>query len=157
MDAAQIKWRTRLDSLLWQIATDGCCSDRNQISARVSEGGMIWLETLIELKLLNSSFSSSNYSIRACRAYYITENRHDSLSSNSRQQHLSQQVSSPLLVLLFAEGPFPQKDAGTAAVDDSETARARTRPTIIEYVSYATMESFNMINILHKYAPYYMI
>ena len=38
-----------------------------------SEGGMMRLETLVELKFLNSSFSSSNFSIRAFRAYPLVE------------------------------------------------------------------------------------
>ena len=40
-----------------------------------SEGGMIRLETLIEVKFLHSSFSSSNFSIRAFRAYPLVEIR----------------------------------------------------------------------------------
>ena len=40
-----------------------------------SEGGTKRLETLIELKLLKSSFSNSNFSIRAFRAYPLVEIR----------------------------------------------------------------------------------
>ena len=69
------------------------------------EGGMIRLETLIELKSLNSSFSSSNCSIRVVRAYPLVELRQTApcrafrgKSSDSRQQHLSQGLPSlPLL------------------------------------------------------------
>ena len=39
----------------------------------VSEVGMVRLDTLIELKFLNSSFSSSNCSIRAFRAYPLID------------------------------------------------------------------------------------
>ena len=42
---------------------------------RNAEGGMIRLQTLVELKFLNSSFSSSNFSIRAIRAYHLIETR----------------------------------------------------------------------------------
>ena len=41
---------------------------RESWPCRDGEGGMIRLETLIELKSLNSSFSSSNFSTRAFRA-----------------------------------------------------------------------------------------
>ena len=64
----------------------------------LSEGGMIRLETLIELRFLNSSFSSSNFSIRAFRACPLFEIRQTfpcrairGKSSDSRQQYLSQQ------------------------------------------------------------------
>ena len=40
-----------------------------------SEGRMIWLEALIELEFLDSSFLSSNLSIRVCRAYPLSEIR----------------------------------------------------------------------------------
>ena len=56
--------------------------------AKARKGGMTRLETLVELKFLNSSFSSSNFSIRK--------------SSDSRQQHLSQRYP---LHLLKAVGP----------------------------------------------------
>ena len=63
-----------------------------------SEGGMIWLQTLIELKLFNSRFSSSNFSIRVFRAYPLIDIRQTvpcrairGRSSDSRQQYLSQQ------------------------------------------------------------------
>ena len=57
-------------------------------AVRRSEGGMMRLETLIELKCLDSSFSSLSP--------YRTQTS-DSLSSNSRQLHLSQQHPPPLL------------------------------------------------------------
>ena len=73
-----------------------------------SEGGTIRLETLIELKLFNSSFSSSNLSIRACRAYPVIEIRQAApcrenrgKSSDSRQQYLSQQYPPPLLIYTY--------------------------------------------------------
>ena len=40
-----------------------------------SEGGMIRLEALIELKFHNSSFSSSSFSTRASRAHPLIETR----------------------------------------------------------------------------------
>ena len=55
--------------------------------SRDSEGGMMRLEILVELKFLNSSFSGL-YSYRN----YIKH----SLSSNLRQQYLSQQYPPPL-------------------------------------------------------------
>ena len=42
--------------------------EKRRAREHVSEGGMMRLETLIELKFHNSSFSSSNFSIRAFRA-----------------------------------------------------------------------------------------
>ena len=42
---------------------------------QISEGGMIRLESLLELKFINSSISSSNFSIRAFRAYPLVEIR----------------------------------------------------------------------------------
>ena len=68
-----------------------------------SEAGMVLLETLIELKLINSSFSSSNFSIRAFRDCPLIEIRQAvpcrairGKSSNSRQQYPSQQYPPPL-------------------------------------------------------------
>ena len=65
---------------------------------------MIQLEALIELKLPNSSFSSSNFSIRAFPAYPLIEIKETvpcrtirGKSSGSRQQYLSQQCPPPLL------------------------------------------------------------
>ena len=55
-----------------------------------SEGGTIWLETLIELKFLNSSFSS----LSSC-----WNSTNSSLSSISRQQYLSQQYPPTLLAM----------------------------------------------------------
>ena len=59
----------------------------------------------VPLKFLNSSFSSSNFSIRAFRAYPLIEIRQTvpcrairGKSSDSRQQYLSQQYPPPLLV-----------------------------------------------------------
>ena len=70
-------------------------------------GGTIRLEPLIELKSLNSSLSSSNFSIRAFRAYPLIEIRQTApcrairgKSSDSRQQYLSQQYPPPLLKML---------------------------------------------------------
>ena len=56
--------------------------------SRVSGGGMIRLETLIELKSLHSSFSSSSSDWNSKQSF---------LSSNSRQPYLSQQYPTPLL------------------------------------------------------------
>ena len=67
-------------------------------------GGMIRLETLIELKFLNSSFSSSSFSIRTFRACPLVEIIETvpcrvirGESSDSRQQHLSQRYPPPLV------------------------------------------------------------
>ena len=50
--------------------------DVSQDAIRCSEGGGVKrLETLIDLKFLNSSFSNSNFSIRAFRAYPLIEIR----------------------------------------------------------------------------------
>ena len=54
----------------------------------LSEGEVIRLETLIELRLINSSFSSC--------CFYILELISNSLSSNSSRQYLNQQYPSPL-------------------------------------------------------------
>ena len=77
-----------------------------------SEGGMIRLERLIELKCINSRFLSSNCSIRAFRTYPLVEIRQTFLgrtirgkSSDSRQQHLRQQYPPPLPKVHF--GPEP--------------------------------------------------
>ena len=66
--------------------------------------GMIRLETLIELKFFNSSFSSSSFSIRSFRAYPLLEIGQTApcraargKSSDSRQQYLSRQHPPPLL------------------------------------------------------------
>ena len=74
--------------------------------ALARKGGMIRLEALVELKLLNWSFSSSNLSIRAFRAYPLIENRQAvpclamrGKSSDSRQQYLSQQYPPPPLTV----------------------------------------------------------
>ena len=68
--------------------------------------GMIRLETLVELEFLNSSFSSSDFSIRAFRAYPLFELRQQvpgrairGKSSDPRQHYLSQQYPPPLLRL----------------------------------------------------------
>ena len=70
----------------------------------ILEGGMIRLETIVELKFLNSSFSSSNCSIHVVRGYPLLEIRLTvpcrairGKSSDSRQQYLSQQYPPPLL------------------------------------------------------------
>ena len=64
----------------------------------ISEGGMIGLETLIELKFLNSSFSS----LSSRRNW-----TNGSLSSSSRQQYLSQQYPPPLLSMAFNASKLP--------------------------------------------------
>ena len=67
---------------------------------------MIRLETLVELKFLDSSFSGSNFSIRVVRAYPFIEIRLTvpcrairGKSIDSSQQYLSQQYPPPLLIL----------------------------------------------------------
>ena len=63
---------------------------------------------LIELKFLNSSFSTSNLSIRAVRARPLIEARQTvpcrairGKSSDSRQQYLSQQYHPPVLEIVW--------------------------------------------------------
>ena len=60
-----------------------------RLQAQVSEGGTIRLETLLELKFLDSSFSSSNISIRAFRAYYLVEIRQTILCRAFRGNSIS--------------------------------------------------------------------
>ena len=83
---------------------------------------MMRLETLIELTFLNSSFSSSNLSIRAFRAFRacpLVEIRQTapcrairSKSSDSRQQYLSQQYPPPLLLVGLVFSLQAQRGAG---------------------------------------------
>ena len=89
-----------------------------------SEGGMMRLETLIELKFLNSSFSSPNVSFRAFRACPLIETRQivpcraiRGKSSDSRQQYRSQQNPPPLLILPAAQALM--------VVDPKKQGRAR--------------------------------
>ena len=93
--------------------TDGNLSIRarlRMISSRVStevtfgrgdlsEGGMIRLETLIELKFLNSSFLSLSSDTELVQTIPRREIR--GKSSDSRQQYLSQQYPPPLLDVTF--------------------------------------------------------
>ena len=81
-----------------------CLLSMCQCIFQVSEGGMIRLDTLVELKFINLSFSSSNVSIRVFRAYPLIEIRQTvpcrairGNSSDSWQQYLSQQYSPRLL------------------------------------------------------------
>ena len=62
----------------------------------------MWSATRRHRKFINSIFSSSNFSIRVVRAYSLTDIRqtvpwraHLGKSSDSRQQHLSQQCHPP--------------------------------------------------------------
>ena len=66
----------------------------DRVQEQESEGGMIRLETLVELKFLNSSCSSSSY----CR-----NQTNGSLSSNSRQRYLSQQYPPFVCFLCFVK------------------------------------------------------
>ena len=82
---------------------------RNTHPPYVSGGGMIRLETLIELKFLNSSFSNLNFSMRAFRAFPLIEIRQTvpcrairGKPSDLRQRYLSQQHSPSLLMLTAA-------------------------------------------------------
>ena len=85
-----------------------------------SEGGMIWLETLIELKLITSSFSSSHFPIRAFRAYPLVDIKqtNSSLSSNSRQVERFElrvprsTVPSPPLISACATGRLRSAEGG---------------------------------------------
>ena len=61
----------------------------------ISDGGMIRLETLIELEFINSSCSS------LLSHWKKTD---DSLSSDSSRQHLNQQYPPPLLWLVTVRG-----------------------------------------------------
>ena len=83
----------------------------------LSEGGMTWLETLIELKFLNSCFSSSIFSqFELFELVLFIETRQAvprrairGKSSDSRQQYLSQQYPPPLFRLyrcLWTDNPF---------------------------------------------------
>ena len=79
-----------------------------------SEGGMIRLESLIELKFLNLSCSGSNLSFRAVRAYPLFEIRRTApcrairgKSSDSRQQYLSQQYPPPSYPQTFSQDAQP--------------------------------------------------
>ena len=71
----------------------GECRTRGA-STRQSEGGTIRMEALIELKLINSSFSSSNSSIRALRGYPLVDARLQILRRATRGNGIS--VSSAL-------------------------------------------------------------
>ena len=80
--------------------------DQGAAACTLRKGGMTRLETLIELKFLHSSFSSSNLSIRAFRAYPLAESRQTvpcsairGKSSDSRQPYLSQEYHPTLLIL----------------------------------------------------------
>ena len=71
---------------------------------RSREGGTIRLEALIEPKHMNSSFSSSNFSIRAFQVHPLIYIRQTvpcrairGKSSDSRQQYLRQQYTPPPL------------------------------------------------------------
>ena len=58
------------------VVKAGASASPSRLRSRPSsEGGMIRLETLIELRFLNSNFSSSKFSIRAFRAYPLIEIR----------------------------------------------------------------------------------
>ena len=62
-----------------------------------SEGGMIRLETLIKLTFFNSSFFELEFINSSCSSYLSSclNYTNSSLSSNSRQHHLSQQYPAP--------------------------------------------------------------
>ena len=71
-----------------------------------SQKGGIRLEALVELRFFKSSFSSSNFSIRAFRACPLAEATQAvpcrairGTSSDSRQQHHNQQYPPPLYIL----------------------------------------------------------
>ena len=88
----------------------------NPKGTEVRKGGMTRLETLIELKFINSSFSSSNCSIRAFRACPLNESRQTvpcrairGKSSDSRQQHLIQQYPPSLLEVVPRNGNHRKK------------------------------------------------
>ena len=61
-----------------------------------SEGGMMRLETLIELRFLNSSFSRSNFSIRVVRAYPLIEIRQTAPCREIRGDGISVNRAHPL-------------------------------------------------------------
>ena len=68
-----------------------------------SEGGMIWLEALIELKFINSIRSSSNLSIRAFRSYPLIEIRQAVLCRAIRGDSISVNSKPPLWVTCSAQ------------------------------------------------------
>ena len=79
---------------------------------------MTRLETLIELNFVNSTFSSSKFSIRALRACPLIEIRQTAprrprrairgKSSDSKQQYLSQQYPAPLLTAICSQLSFSE-------------------------------------------------
>ena len=81
-----------------------------------SEGGMLRLEALIELKFLNYSFSSSNFSIRAFRAYPLTEARQAATHRAIRGSSISvNRTPPPLNPRRCARGPWAAARAGRLA------------------------------------------
>ena len=76
-----------------------CCT-RLSVCSRLRhqpEGGMIQLETLIELKFVDSKVSSSNCSYLVVRAYYIVATRQTILCRAIRGNSISVNSIPPLL------------------------------------------------------------
>ena len=100
-----------------------------------SEGGMMRLETLIELKCLNSSFSSSDLFIRAFRAYPLIEPRQTAPGRAVRGDSIS--VSSTLPPPLY------------------QGSRPRGGPRIIPR-NYNNRISISTIQLLSLFDYYYL-
>ena len=111
----------------------GSCRPAARTQGPRSEGGMMRSETLVELNLLNSTSSSSNFSIRSFRAYSLVDIRQTvpcramrGKSSDSRQQYLSQQYHPPPLT----RGTKHRRQNGTERQPGQRrTAREERQPS----------------------------
>ena len=68
---------------------------RELVSEHQSEGGMMQLETLLELKLFNSSFSNSTLSIRVVRAFLLLKLNKNNLYRAIRADSISVNCTLP--------------------------------------------------------------
>ena len=91
LDTVNIYWWWCIN--LCRVIPSEVCSMNLQLNERTTQsgGGMIRLETLIELRFINSSFTSFS----SC-----WNSTSSSLSSNSRQQCLSRQYPLPLWTMV---------------------------------------------------------
>ena len=90
---------------IWHVSShvlESVCFSFTSGKCHVSEGGIIRLETLIELKFINSGFSSLS-------SYWNWTN--GSVSSDSRRHYLSHQYPPPLLML--GTSPYDSYDEFT--------------------------------------------
>ena len=114
---------------------------------------MIWLETLIELEFVDSSRSSSYFSIRAFRAYAVIESRQTALHRAIRGSSiLSQQCAPPkdiehycytdrmdlkmdtVIIIYVSYSLLPLLGAGVDIVDFGMTARRVANKDICIYI-----------------------